>query len=668
MKIPHGRCQHLYSLHTALQILSLFWLLNSMSSCSSFHYTEQERAMHNTVIIKTNVDNPKIQFAYQKDATVVQNEGGIKITFNSLKKASMKLIISQDNYAPKLLKIKRTPRKKALVRDLVMLPFTLGLSTIDLFRADFYRVANRSQRNYIELDFTTAYMDTEFNRVKGLNDVTELRRYISTFPKSFHRDEAFNLLRRLEFQIAVDSKNEIKVKDFITAYPNSDEAFEAKVMLENLQSTRLAFDSASATNTLESYETFMKDYPGSVHHITACRRLVEVGVRQVLLMNELVAAENLMSRSILKYGNEIGFSVYQNKLDSIAQHFSSQIFDAINTASEGNRYELAKKAWKRYLEVAAIFSQVKESSYVADLRQFIYNELFIQLQQQDNAEKQRFFAQEVLIDYPNFFIQPVDLRIEIIDACNLKTGTLHCYDFSYWAHFIRFEDVLSPGISDTLLNYSNSIHSSLDYCMKSNSHEELQFNMNTLHGLQRAFIGDQVCHEANYSLGFAEGVERVWIGGDLAMEKQIQQGNEWYRFEFRNGENITLRPNEADYQAGIRATDKLDFETAFYYFENARDNELPYFHPFNEKVEDAKEQLERKKKEEERRQAEIKHAEEEQKKLAELKAKSKQRRVCVCGIPFSHEGRDIQPDCKTTIRGGEFHSIDCALQIRCPKH
>ncbi|MFM7311029.1 MAG: hypothetical protein ACKOZY_10510, partial [Flavobacteriales bacterium] len=268
------------------------------------------------------MSSPKIAFPNQEGAVITQQDGEFKITFSRLEKSSMTLTISQENYQPLQLKIKRAPRKKALINDLIMFPLTLGLSTIDLFRADFYRVANRSQRSYVELEFTEAYMNAEFNRIKSLNDVQELNKYISTFTKSAHRDEAAVLLRKLEYTLAAESGNEIKVSDFVTKYPNTDESALAVQLLAKLKQTREAFETASLVNTMESYEQFLIEHPQAIQFVTACRRLVEVGVKQVLQTEDLTHAENLMNRSLLKYGNEIGFTVYQNKLDSIANHFS----------------------------------------------------------------------------------------------------------------------------------------------------------------------------------------------------------------------------------------------------------------------------------------------------------------------------------------------------------
>lgn len=649
-------------------IIIVFLIISTLTSCSSFRYTEAERAMNNSIVLKTNVSHPSIEFEEKEKAHIVQNGDELKITFNRLKKSSLRLTIVQENYEAKVVQIKRRPRKKALIRDIIMFPLTLGLSTFDLCRSDFYRIAQVSQRNYVELDYTLAYMKSEFDRILSLNDIQETNRYISTFTKSPYRQSAMDHLRSLEFSDVIRSENEIKVQDFISKYPNTKESVEAQSVLNYLSAARMAFESASTSNTLEAYELFLQNFPNSIHRVTASRRLVEVAVNQILRMNDLHDAESIMNRSVIKYGNEIGFSVYQNKFDTIANHFSSQIFAEINASNSSNRFEIAKKSWARYLEAVAIFSGLRKSSYVQDLRQFIYNELFDQLKQSIDYNQQQQFINHTLTNFPSFFEMRQDIRLEIIDRANMKNGKLYCYGIGYWDFFIRHRDVLSPAISDTAVHYMNETYSSLSCSNQQDYHEEIQFHMNVLHGVQKAFVGAQLSHEANYNMGFAEGTERVWINGDLAMEKHIQQGNEWYRFEFEHGENITLRKNEEDYRSGLYATDKLDFESAFFYFESARDNELPYFHPFNEKVDAAKERMESKKAQEERRQAAIKRAEEEQRKLAELKEKSKIRRICICGIPFSHEGKDIQPDCKTTIRGGEFHTIDCALRARCPNH
>ncbi|MFM7814956.1 MAG: hypothetical protein ACKO66_10605, partial [Flavobacteriales bacterium] len=244
---------------------SIIW---SMSSCSSFKYTDQDRTLNNTIIVKTNVSSPKIAFPNQEGAVITQQDGEFKITFSRLEKSSMTLTISQENYQPLQLKIKRAPRKKALINDLIMFPLTLGLSTIDLFRADFYRVANRSQRSYVELDFTDAYVNAEFNRIKSLNDVQELNKYISTFTKSAHRDEPAVLMRKLEYTLAAESGNEIKVSDFVTKYPNTDESALAVQLLAKLKQTREAFETASLVNTMESYEQFLNEHPQAIQFVT----------------------------------------------------------------------------------------------------------------------------------------------------------------------------------------------------------------------------------------------------------------------------------------------------------------------------------------------------------------------------------------------------------------
>ena len=122
-------------------IIIVFLIISTLTSCSSFRYTEAERAMNNSIILKTNVSHPSIEFEEKEKAQIVQNGDELKITFNRLKKSSLRLTIVQENYEAKVVQIKRRPRKKALIRDIIMFPFTLGLSTFDLCRSDFYRIA-----------------------------------------------------------------------------------------------------------------------------------------------------------------------------------------------------------------------------------------------------------------------------------------------------------------------------------------------------------------------------------------------------------------------------------------------------------------------------------------------------------------------------------------------
>ena len=142
--------------------LAILFLGFGLNSCASHKYTQSERLENNKVIIKSNVKNFQLsyenmnerQFKRIADIDMRSTEGVFVYQIPKLKRIYTKLKVEAPGYGSQVIKIKRVPRGKVIVKDELLTIFTIFIPiplAIDVFRSDFYKISKNTKEIYVEL-------------------------------------------------------------------------------------------------------------------------------------------------------------------------------------------------------------------------------------------------------------------------------------------------------------------------------------------------------------------------------------------------------------------------------------------------------------------------------------------------------------------------------------
>jgi len=145
-----------------LLFLSLLVLGFGLNSCASHRYSESDRLENNTVVIKSNVENFQLSYEnmnerqYKRIANInmTSTNGVLVYQIPKLKRIYTTVKIEAPGYGSQIIKIKRVPRGKAIVKDELLSLFTLLIPAplaIDIFRSDFYKISKNTKEITVDL-------------------------------------------------------------------------------------------------------------------------------------------------------------------------------------------------------------------------------------------------------------------------------------------------------------------------------------------------------------------------------------------------------------------------------------------------------------------------------------------------------------------------------------
>jgi hypothetical protein len=94
------------------------------------------------------------QFKRIADIDMRSTEGVFVYQIPKLKRIYTKLKVEAPGYGSQVIKIKRVPRGKVIVKDELLTIFTIFIPiplAIDVFRSDFYKISKNTKEIYVEL-------------------------------------------------------------------------------------------------------------------------------------------------------------------------------------------------------------------------------------------------------------------------------------------------------------------------------------------------------------------------------------------------------------------------------------------------------------------------------------------------------------------------------------
>ena len=155
-----------------------------LSSCASYNYNTSGKDKQ-FQIKSDNLNDYQVFFVATSTKMATSTSNNTNATLQTLKKNNLTILLSHPNYDPIQLELKRSPRPIALIKDIGLSIFTLGIPIfIDVFKSDFYRVSPKTKEFNVHFEFKQSFMKEEFEKIKNSIKPEDYQNWISKYNKS----------------------------------------------------------------------------------------------------------------------------------------------------------------------------------------------------------------------------------------------------------------------------------------------------------------------------------------------------------------------------------------------------------------------------------------------------------------------------------------------------
>lgn len=511
-----------------------------ISSCATYNYDSS--STDKSFVIKS--DN-KVDFVvtsiYDGKNYGTASSGSKYVSLEELKKKNLNFNLTHPNYENVQVEIKRTPRPKALVKDVGLGIFTFGLPVIiDIFNSDFYMISKSSKEINIHFDYKQSFMIDEYQKIKASNDPLVFETWISNYGKSTIVQEVIDHKDSLELSIALSKESEKAIDEYITTHQSSNYLKEAQQIKEEMILARELFEKTKIENTVASYENFLAKYPKSIHNTEAHKRLIDAAEKVALASASSTKMANYINSYIIPNTKFLTKSELGNKTATITKAIDAQLIKENVKSDPKKTYEYYSNLWKSYVNIKSTVN----NEYLGHLEQThgykikICNLLFSRLKEANTQEKQTAFISKIKTDFPSLDIHKPNLNplIVILENANSGSGLVKIYDVNYMSYFL---DNLSEGSALKGLDYTN-IDGQEIQSLKSVNYEELFFTNGVLSGTNKCFNNSKCTFSITISNLLPKEVS-YYNNGNLTRTIYFPDDYPSYHFDFHNGINITQR-------------------------------------------------------------------------------------------------------------------------------
>lgn len=626
------------------------------SSCSSLFYAN--RRENNTFSINSNVENFEVRFPNARNETFKANGGRFSYTLPKLNSKYTTVDIISKDYVTQRITLKKTVRIGPLLLDLLSFPLTFGIPVlVDIFKSDFYKISNDSKTNSVTLVYTQSYMASQFNKIKGAKNPEVFDRFIADYPFFAKNELAVNLRDSLEFKYALESYKEQNITKFIQKRPTSTFIPRATKIESDFIKSREEFSNVKAKNTVEAFESFIKDYPDAIQFADAHKLLVEAAEKEAL--NYAGSSKKIIFLNNYLIPNK----KYINNTDYLTKKSASvsKILGVLET-------EFANKDYSGFKTVYANFNLIsKENIDLADLSSFLSviqkqlsETLFIELLKIKSVQDQLAFENKINSDFPNLY-RSSNLVLNVLEKANAKKGKIEIFNSDYLN--VEFNG------KNSVSKYKNKPSISFEYKgqpIKLNSQptkQILNFSQNVLQGGQEAYLSDDILFKFTIKDFVVNGEELYAKTKLIGTNYFDNSGGFLYKYEYENGVNLTLSTLDDEIKKNDNLVSYNNLEEAQAGYQKLLNNKYPKDLKQNQllskKLESCNKLLEKKQLEENRvriaeeaRQEKIRLAEEKKERLiqlqAEKEAKARASKVYrlseadVCDDFYKFKGLNVQ--------------------------
>ena len=562
------------------KIFFYFVIVFFITSCASYKYSKN---YENTFNLTSNVDhvivsNKSGNLRVNKTSSSYQNHN-YQIYLDKINNIYLFLQVTKNNYDTVYLKLQKTPRFGAIVRD-----FFIGIPTfftpflIDAYRSDFYQISSKSKHQEVKLKYHQEFMKKEFKKIENSANPSDFVDYISNYPHSNFVNQATDKKDASELVIAINKASESEIDNYILSHQNSSSLNEAKKIKAEIVEARIAFQGATNVNSVSAYEQFLAKYPKSIPYKEAHIKLIDAAEKVALSSNNLKQMLAYYDNYLQNFKNFIGEETYKSKNAIISKTIDNQIVLENNPKQLWNYTEYSK-LWITYIEVSTKYKNkllTLDISKAYDLK--ISSELFALLIKISDANKHAEFLQKASIDFPELSNTKELFLITILQKSSNKNGNLKLFNQAYVPYLISKNKLYDV----TSFNYKNNTYQSIE----GSTYEELTFKNNEIQEI-KVFKDNNLQTQLKFSSGYSNMNEASYfINGKLVLTDFMQFASKLYSYEFEDGVNLSLKQLENKIKEGDAALASKNFDKALEIYSECS-NDYPPTIELNKRIENS---------------------------------------------------------------------------------
>lgn len=564
-----------------------------ISSCASKNYSNSERIKNNSFTIKCNVQGANVQIKSKQlrdkenfKNTTVDNKNGTYSsvnTFNKLKFRRTFLVVSKENYEPKTVRVWRTPRGKALGKDLLLSLVTYGVPLIvDAFRSDYYQVASWSKEINVDLKFTQEFMDKKYFEI--LNSITPepFISYIKTYPYSNKINYAIDKKDSTELLVALEKSTESALNEFISSHQKSKFLKEANEIKAGMVEAREKFEEAKTKNTVEAYEIYISKYPKSFQRKDAINRMVDLAYKKAVSENKITQLTAFNKDYLIKFESNLTQDTLISKTNRLSRALDNLIIKE-NDTDPKNKYVSYSNLWKKYREISDSNKNLgaleKCEAYLPKISNLLLSE-FVKL---TDESKQSSYLKKAASDFPIEVKSiesetPLPLINIIVDNAVGYNGTLKLFNQKYVEN--RVAESSERDVLKSIVGFEYKGEYYANY--KDANVEEITLKNGEISNV-KLYNGKNLLLTGNYN-GSASSECSFYLNGKLVRTNNSDK-NGYYSYEFENGVNLSLKNLEDKIKEADSELSKKNFDKAIELYSTNCANEYPKTIALNQRIE-----------------------------------------------------------------------------------
>ena len=520
-----------------LCLLTPFFFL---MSCASYNYTSSS----NDRSFKITSDNlPDFQVFSTKSSNKLStaSSGAVNVRLESLKKDYLSVLLSHPNYDPQQVFISRTPRTKALAKDIVLGVFTFGIPIIvDVFKSDFYKISPKTKQFQVHFEFKQSFMSDEYTKIKDSKNPDDFKDWLSKYQKSALFQKVLDQKDSLELSIALFQETEQAIDDYIASHQSSTHLPEALKIKEEMVAARELFAKTKTENSVSSYESFLEKYPRSLHNKEAHKLLTDAAEKVAVSSSSSTSMVNYMKNYFIPNAAFFNTSELDQRKSKISKAIDAQLIKENIKTDPKKTYDYYSNLWKAYINMRnqGLDPYLNHLEQTYSYQSKICDVLFLKVKDANTADKQSTLIAKINSDFPKLDVYE-ELKnplITVLENTKKGTGTLKLYGANYMLNYFNNLSEISPlkGLDHTVINGEETAP------LKSVNFEELSFVNGVISGVNKGYFDSKCLFSINIVNQSAKDVS-YFIDGELVKTIFFPATYPSYYNEFDNGVNLTAK-------------------------------------------------------------------------------------------------------------------------------